>query len=203
RAEDAELTGQCAGPFEAMECAAAMKVDQRRRIVRADRVSDALDTFDPVNDPLEPFGTVGPVAHAMRAPRLCGRAANTRGEARIGQARGKPAEGLAPVHTPMPTGIAGPLISSARDDARTSAPPLCPCAIISALSCARRTGSASDSRRLKLLDIGEVTSTNTRRRSAARSEEHTSELQSRENLVCRLLLEKKKKTRKHTILPPK
>src|SRR5436309_7031034 len=30
-------------------------------------------------------------------------------------------------------------------------------------------------------------------RVAARSEEHTSELQSRENLVCRLLLEKKKK----------
>src|SRR5690606_42090510 len=28
--------------------------------------------------------------------------------------------------------------------------------------------------------------------SASRSEEHTSELQSRENLVCRLLLEKKK-----------
>src|SRR5690606_40627252 len=31
-----------------------------------------------------------------------------------------------------------------------------------------------------------------------RSEEHTSELQSRENLVCRLLLEKKKNTNKHT-----
>src|SRR5690606_42070643 len=30
-------------------------------------------------------------------------------------------------------------------------------------------------------------------RDACRSEEHTSELQSRENLVCRLLLEKKKK----------
>src|SRR5436309_5228156 len=30
------------------------------------------------------------------------------------------------------------------------------------------------------------------RRARARSEEHTSELQSRENLVCRLLLEKKK-----------
>src|SRR5690606_41762159 len=29
--------------------------------------------------------------------------------------------------------------------------------------------------------------------SGSRSEEHTSELQSRENLVCRLLLEKKKK----------
>src|SRR2546430_8626145 len=30
-----------------------------------------------------------------------------------------------------------------------------------------------------------------------RSEEHTSELQSQSNLVCRLLLEKKKKTRAH------
>src|SRR2546422_8247017 len=30
-----------------------------------------------------------------------------------------------------------------------------------------------------------------------RSEEHTSELQSRLHLVCRLLLEKKKKTKKH------
>src|SRR3712207_9014018 len=30
-----------------------------------------------------------------------------------------------------------------------------------------------------------------------RSEEHTSELQSRQYLVCRLLLEKKKKTNKH------
>src|SRR5438105_5913461 len=33
--------------------------------------------------------------------------------------------------------------------------------------------------------------------SAARSEEHTSELQSRVDLVCRLLLEKKKKKNKH------
>src|SRR5690606_41730357 len=32
------------------------------------------------------------------------------------------------------------------------------------------------------------------RQLGVRSEEHTSELQSRENLVCRLLLEKKKKT---------
>src|SRR5438105_7759491 len=31
-----------------------------------------------------------------------------------------------------------------------------------------------------------------------RSEEHTSELQSRVDLVCRLLLEKKKQTRSHT-----
>src|SRR2546430_2651521 len=34
----------------------------------------------------------------------------------------------------------------------------------------------------------------TRRRPCRRSEEHTSELQSQSNLVCRLLLEKKKKT---------
>src|SRR3712207_8768561 len=33
-----------------------------------------------------------------------------------------------------------------------------------------------------------------KRRSAERSEEHTSELQSRQYLVCRLLLEKKKNT---------
>src|SRR2546427_9414879 len=41
----------------------------------------------------------------------------------------------------------------------------------------------------------------TRRASRAahtRSEEHTSELQSQSNLVCRLLLEKKKKKHKHT-----
>src|SRR2546422_1915678 len=34
-------------------------------------------------------------------------------------------------------------------------------------------------------------------RALARSEEHTSELQSRLHLVCRLLLEKKKKKRNH------
>src|SRR5438874_12735842 len=32
---------------------------------------------------------------------------------------------------------------------------------------------------------------------SSRSEEHTSELQSRRDLVCRLLLEKKKKSRQH------
>src|SRR5690349_24240714 len=34
--------------------------------------------------------------------------------------------------------------------------------------------------------------------ASRRSEEHTSELQSRRDLVCRLLLEKKKKTKKKT-----
>src|SRR5438034_6217266 len=36
-----------------------------------------------------------------------------------------------------------------------------------------------------------------RRGDRTRSEEHTSELQSHSDLVCRLLLEKKKKTKKH------
>src|SRR5690606_41676289 len=44
-------------------------------------------------------------------------------------------------------------------------------------------------RTLYTADIAEPTAVDT----LARSEEHTSELQSRENLVCRLLLEKKKK----------
>src|SRR5690606_40925569 len=39
--------------------------------------------------------------------------------------------------------------------------------------------------------------------SRDRSEEHTSELQSRENLVCRLLLEKKKNKNKPNITQPK
>src|SRR5439155_4881198 len=48
--------------------------------------------------------------------------------------------------------------------------------------------------RVKILVLGILV-------SAARSEEHTSELQSRGHLVCRLLLEKKKKKRqKHTPL---
>src|SRR3712207_6971963 len=36
-----------------------------------------------------------------------------------------------------------------------------------------------------------------------RSEEHTSELQSRQYLVCRLLLEKKKKTTLQSLIPPR
>src|SRR5690606_41939220 len=40
--------------------------------------------------------------------------------------------------------------------------------------------------------IATISASPTRHFRATRSEEHTSELQSRENLVCRLLLEKKK-----------
>src|SRR2546427_224163 len=48
----------------------------------------------------------------------------------------------------------------------------------------RRAGTACGA-----VDCGQVSLS----RSVARSEEHTSELQSQSNLVCRLLLEKKKK----------
>src|SRR2546429_4567389 len=48
------------------------------------------------------------------------------------------------------------------------------------------------SRRTPLRE-GNVPCTRSSRRSPRRSEEHTSELQSRLHLVCRLLLEKKKK----------
>src|SRR3712207_7223742 len=48
-------------------------------------------------------------------------------------------------------------------------------------------------------DVGEVGLVRTDEQHAApRSEEHTSELQSRQYLVCRLLLEKKKKTTQYT-----
>src|SRR2546427_2686868 len=45
-----------------------------------------------------------------------------------------------------------------------------------------------------LADAERAPATGARSASARRSEEHTSELQSQSNLVCRLLLEKKKKT---------
>src|SRR5687768_18114539 len=51
-----------------------------------------------------------------------------------------------------------------------------------------RTRARSDDQRRRRPD--------SRPRRAARSEEHTSELQSRLHLVCRLLLEKKKKKKK-------
>src|SRR5690606_42052274 len=51
----------------------------------------------------------------------------------------------------------------------------------------RRGGHGAD---LLRGDVGELPRGG--RAAAGRSEEHTSELQSRENLVCRLLLEKKK-----------
>src|SRR5690606_36492941 len=58
---------------------------------------------------------------------------------------------------------------------------------------ARRLSRRRDQPNLSFLRLPKRMSRSSRARRAARSEEHTSELQSRENLVCRLLLEKKKK----------
>src|SRR3712207_7946639 len=55
----------------------------------------------------------------------------------------------------------------------------------------RGLGVVADGQGLLGRDVGQG-------RPARRSEEHTSELQSRQYLVCRLLLEKKKKNNKHT-----
>src|SRR2546430_6019467 len=52
---------------------------------------------------------------------------------------------------------------------------------------------AEDSSRLSYRRLGERTRAGLRIGAGPRSEEHTSELQSQSNLVCRLLLEKKKK----------
>src|SRR3712207_7870818 len=63
-----------------------------------------------------------------------------------------------------------------------------------------RSGPCSSSEGRRWRSRGRVPVGPPRRRAGARrrSEEHTSELQSRQYLVCRLLLEKKKKT-KHTL----
>src|SRR5690349_21903619 len=65
--------------------------------------------------------------------------------------------------------------------------------------CRARTGmDGLSSRRARCADCLRPASGSTARSRPARSEEHTSELQSRRDLVCRLLLEKKKKKKKKT-----
>src|SRR5690606_21926604 len=54
-------------------------------------------------------------------------------------------------------------------------------------------GSWVNERRLAMPTAPELSNLPVATRNAPRSEEHTSELQSRENLVCRLLLEKKRR----------
>src|SRR5690606_41364575 len=56
-----------------------------------------------------------------------------------------------------------------------------------------RRGNRSGSRQGHAEHLGQAVHGGRCTHRVARSEEHTSELQSRENLVCRLLLEKKKK----------
>src|SRR5205809_6263779 len=59
-----------------------------------------------------------------------------------------------------------------------------------------RLGLSTERRRRPLFDLNR----DPRHPPAVRSEEHTSELQSRLHLVCRLLLEKKKKEQKTPLL---
>src|SRR2546427_12694159 len=59
--------------------------------------------------------------------------------------------------------------------------------------CRRRSSSASGTSSVRPFERIIARSRRNARSSARRSEEHTSELQSQSNLVCRLLLEKKKK----------
>src|SRR2546427_6711562 len=55
----------------------------------------------------------------------------------------------------------------------------------------------------RFLDAAFETAGQTKDTAKARSEEHTSELQSQSNLVCRLLLEKKKKrSARPAVFPP-
>src|SRR3989442_8845526 len=62
-----------------------------------------------------------------------------------------------------------------------------------ALPIFRRKKNSSISRAVDLVKHGEADAIVSAGHTGARSEEHTSELQSRPHLVCRLLLEKKKK----------
>src|SRR5438552_14755597 len=64
----------------------------------------------------------------------------------------------------------------------------------SAISCVQCTTVEPNPQREVVRAPRSCGSNATRRRSGQRSEEHTSELQSPDHLVCRLLLEKKKST---------
>src|SRR5438093_7753869 len=94
---------------------------------------------------------------------------------------------------PSPQGLLAPLRAAHRD-------PLPPLAALVLAAGLLATGLVVRRRRPRTLEAAppvplerEVPDT---RWLAARSEEHTSELQSLTNLVCRLLLEKKKKERR-------
>src|SRR6266568_1724293 len=95
---------------------------------------------------------------------------------------------------PLPGGHPGGLVpatgSLARSANRPSRASACQPTGTSTSPCASATSIAR----------GSATSSSARRTSRPRSEEHTSELQSQFHLVCRLLLEKKKKKIKQNIL---
>src|SRR5690606_41470439 len=65
--------------------------------------------------------------------------------------------------------------------------------VVAPVGAARRALFGAVSVALRIVAVAQAVEVVVRAVRARRSEEHTSELQSRENLVCRLLLEKKKK----------
>src|SRR5690349_22864855 len=69
--------------------------------------------------------------------------------------------------------------------------------VVAALTSVRDAAASFDSNLASLAAAG-LTQDALDQLIAKRSEEHTSELQSRRDLVCRLLLEKKKKKKKNT-----
>src|SRR5688572_32271570 len=75
---------------------------------------------------------------------------------------------------------------AARSAVGRAAPPAFPCGSLSNPRLGHRRGDDGGAR-------GRAVGRHRRAAGLARSEEHTSELQSQSNLVCRLLLEKKKK----------
>src|SRR5690606_42015407 len=92
----------------------------------------------------------------------------------------------------FPTRRSSDLVATSRISAPSSheSQSLREASITASASC-HASSSAGAGRRPKARASSSVSETPT----TQRSEEHTSELQSRENLVCRLLLEKKKKTK--------
>src|SRR2546430_8521988 len=64
---------------------------------------------------------------------------------------------------------------------------------------AGQAGGRADARPVARRHLDEGEPGGLSRRAQLRSEEHTSELQSQSNIVCRLLLEKKKKDAKYTV----
>src|SRR5690606_40697486 len=97
---------------------------------------------------------------------------------------------------PPPTSPLFPYTTLFRSSRTHPAPPEC-----ASRSAPRLRTSGRRRRRVHRRPDPPATTRATRalRAPAGRSEEHTSELQSRENLVCRLLLEKKKNTTKNVV----
>src|SRR5436309_11824757 len=100
----------------------------------------------------------------------------------------------APEPLPGPSGELGPQLTAFF----TSAPMLASAAAVNSFS-AKAVGHRAPSSRFALSLKPNVAYLVLNFCALWRSEEHTSELQSRENLVCRLLLEKKKLSQRESV----